>query len=86
MLIFTESAVKRYKPGVKALGFIFYVITINAMFFRFKIMDYSSKSYNDRLREQRDFNRQGCLQFILFFLLMAICIAFIIWTQSGVEY
>lgn len=37
-------------------------------------MDYSSKSYNDRLREQKEYDRQGCIQFILFFLLMALCI------------
>jgi hypothetical protein len=35
-------------------------------------MDYSSKSYNDRLREQYRFNRNGCIQFLLFFLMMAI--------------
>jgi len=37
-------------------------------------MDYSSKSYNDRLREQREYDRQGCIQFLLFLLLMAVCI------------
>jgi hypothetical protein len=49
-------------------------------------MDYSSKSYNDRLREQYRFNMNGCLQFILFAILMAICIAIIAWSQSGIEY
>jgi hypothetical protein len=49
-------------------------------------MDYSSKSYNDRLREQKEFERQGCIQFILLFLLMAVCIALIAWSQSGIEY
>jgi len=38
-------------------------------------MDYSSKSYNDRLREQKEFDRQGCIQFIFFFLLMAVSAA-----------
>ena len=49
-------------------------------------MDYSSKSYNDRLEEQYRFNRNGCLQFILLAILMAICIAIIVWSQSGTEY
>ena len=49
-------------------------------------MDYSSKSYNDRLREQKEYDRQGCIQFILFAVLMAICIAIVAWSQSGTEY
>ena len=35
-------------------------------------MDYSTKSYNDRMKEEAEFNRQGCIQFILLFLLIII--------------
>ena len=49
-------------------------------------MDYSTKSYNDRLREQEEQDKQGCFQFILFIIFMAICIAIIAWSQSGIEY
>lgn len=31
-------------------------------------------SYNDELKKQREFDRQGCIQFILFFILMAACV------------
>ena len=49
---------------------------------RYKNMDYSTKSYNDRLADEKRYNRQGCLRFILYFLLMALCIWFIALTQS----
>ena len=40
-------------------------------------MDYSMKSYKQRKYEEKEFNRQGCIQFLWFFILMVICIAFI---------
>ena len=49
-------------------------------------MDYSTKSYNDRLKEKKDFEMHGCIQFILFFIFMAIVIAIIAWSQSGIDY
>ena len=45
-------------------------------------MDYSMKSFKQKKYEEKEFNRQGCIQFLLFFLIMIACIAIIALTQK----
>lgn len=40
------------------------------------------KSYNQMKWEEGEYNRKGCFQFILFFLMMVVCIAIIVLTQK----
>ena len=49
-------------------------------------MDYSTKTTKDRLREKEDWERKSCLQFILFFILMIICMILITWSLQGTDY
>lgn len=49
-------------------------------------MKYPYDSYIEIEKRKKTRDMHGCLQFILFFLLMAIVIAIIAWSQSGIEY
>ena len=49
-------------------------------------MRYPYDSIIEIKKRQKEYNRQGCIQFLLFFLLMAVCMALITWSLSGTEY